>query len=202
LSPAFRLTASGVWAKPEPIDNGANPIGTDGISDTIQTVNIHRLTEADVETYVAIRREMLADAPWSFGSSPGEDAGSDPERVRHRIARADSVIMLARVQGEAVGAAGISREERTKRRHIATIWGVFVKPAFRNRGLCTALVRACLDQARGWEGVQVVELAVSQGAPSARRAYENCGFVVWGTEPDALRIDGRSFDEHHMSLRL
>jgi hypothetical protein len=32
--------------------------------------------------------------------------------------------------------------------------------------------------------------------------YASLGFVAWGREPAALRIDGVDYDEIHMALRL
>ena len=43
---------------------------------------------------------------------------------------------------------------------------------------------------------------MTSDAPEARRLYERAGFVSWGTEPDALRHEGRSVSETNMSYRL
>ena len=45
-------------------------------------------------------------------------------------------------------------------------------------------------------------LSVSSAAPEAKRLYERTGFQVWGTQPEALRHDGRSVVEHYMALQL
>jgi RimJ/RimL family protein N-acetyltransferase len=63
-------------------------------------------------------------------------------------------------------------------------------------------VHAALDHARTLPGTSWVHLAVSEAAPEARRLYERAGFTVWGTEPDALRHDGRTVVEHHMAFRI
>jgi RimJ/RimL family protein N-acetyltransferase len=101
-----------------------------------------------------------------------------------------------------VGAAGMNREARAKRAHIAWVWGVYVTPAWRGRGAARGLIAATVDTARGWTGVDRVQLSVSADSHTARRVYESAGFSAWGTEPDALRTGGRSYDEVHLSLTL
>ena len=40
------------------------------------------------------------------------------------------------------------------------------------------------------------------GNAAAVALYEHLGFVRYGTEPHALRVNGRDFDEHLMVLRF
>lgn len=162
-----------------------------------------RLGVADAEAYAALRREMLLDAPWAFGSSPNDDGRSKVELLRVSLARPEHAIMAVRDAGGLVATAGVLREEKIKRRHIAMVWGVYVTPAARGRGLGGVVVRAAVEEARGWDGVACVQLSVSERAPAARRTYEKLGFCVWGEEPDALRTgDETGHAEVHMWLRL
>jgi RimJ/RimL family protein N-acetyltransferase len=62
-------------------------------------------------------------------------------------------------------------------------------------------VGQAIEIARVW-GVSKVQLSVSSTAPAAQRVYESLGFVAWGRESDALRLNGNSADEIHMDLRL
>ncbi|MDX2017276.1 MAG: GNAT family N-acetyltransferase [Planctomycetota bacterium] len=166
---------------------------------------IRRLVPEDAPAYVALRREMLADAPLSFASSVESDRGVNEDGVRLSLTRrAPEVyaIVGAFERGERlVAAAGLTREERPKRRHVAGIWGVYVTPACRGRGLAREVVGRAIEIARGW-GVSKVQLSVSETAPAALRVYERLGFVAWGRESDALRVDGTGAAEIHMDLRL
>lgn len=146
---------------------------------------------------------MLMDSPWAFGSSPGQDRGSDPAGVRASLALPGYAIVAAEdaAGGRLVAAAGVRREDAAKRRHLATVWGVFVSPQWRGRGVARAVVGGVLEVARGWEGVEALQLSVSERGTAARRLYESLGFVAWGTEPDALRVDGEPYAETHMWRR-
>lgn len=161
-----------------------------------------QLKPDDADRYVLLRREMLQDSPWAFGASLESDRGSDPAQVRASLAR-EGYGIFAAVDGEqVVGVAGVRREEVTKRRHIAYIWGVYVTPSHRRQGLSRAVVRAAIEAARRWPDIEVIHLSVSEASPHALRVYESLGFAVWGVEPDCLRVGGRGYTEHHLHLRV
>ena len=159
---------------------------------------IRLLVPGDAEEYVVLRREMLADSPWAFLASPEQDRGCDVEKVRTSLARPDAAIVGARDAGKLVAVAGVSRDEALKRRHIAVIWGVYVTPSARGRGLGRSVVSRAMEAARAWPGISSLHLAVSDNATVAKKMYESLGFVVWGVEPDAVRIGEKRFGEFHM----
>lgn len=165
-------------------------------------ITVGPLREEEIEAYVALRQRMLVDSPWSFGSSPEDDARCSVVGLRQRLGSPDSAIIVGRRGTELVAAAGVVREEKIKRRHIAMVWGVFVAPDVRRAGVGRLVVAGAIQTAERWEGVEILELSVSENAPGARRLYESLGFVVWGHEPDALRTGGKSFGEFHMSRRV
>jgi ribosomal protein S18 acetylase RimI-like enzyme len=156
---------------------------------------------------------MLAEAPWAFGASPDDDFARDPDAVEEMLDRTNSGVFAVAEHGagsdadesgpaELVAAAGIVRQSRAKFVHRSRIWGVYVAPALRGRGLGRAVMAAAIELARSWPGVDYVDLSVSSNAPEALRMYESLGFVAWGREPEAIAVGGRRFDEIHMTLRL
>jgi RimJ/RimL family protein N-acetyltransferase len=164
---------------------------------------IRRLQPADAEAYFALRRASLLDAPLAFGASPDDDVASSPAAVRELLGRGDDNLVFGAFDGDdLIGALGIFRERHRKAAHKARIWGMYVAPARRGRGLAQALLAAAVRHARALPGVDWVHLSVTSAAPAARHVYERAGFRCWGTEPDALRSAGASADEHHLALRL
>ncbi|MDM7916007.1 MAG: N-acetyltransferase family protein [Candidatus Eisenbacteria bacterium] len=167
---------------------------------------LRRLTSGDAARYARLRLRMLHDSPWAFGSSPEDDFALDREHLVQMFAseaEAATVAFEDPETGELIAAAGVRRESKKKFRHRATIWGVYVEPAHRGKGLGAELIATLLEIARGWPGVDYVDLGVSEGAPEAKRLYERFGFRAWGREPGATQLeDGRRFDEIHMTLLL
>jgi ribosomal protein S18 acetylase RimI-like enzyme len=163
---------------------------------------IRALTPADTDAFIALRRRGLAEAPYGFGASLEDDFTNDVEAVQRSLARwPDAVTYGALVGDDLVGIVSVVRETKIKMRHKASIYGVYVAPEARRHGLARQLLQTAIDHARA-EGVHVVQLTVADDASEARRVYERVGFVRWGTEPDALFIEGRFVDDHHMVLRM
>lgn len=161
-------------------------------------MQIRTLTVEDIPAYVALRREMLDDAPWAFSSSPGDDLGLKPEVVRERLSGPAQAIVGAFDDGRLVASAGVYRDRHAKMAHRARIWGVYVAPAARGRGVGKAIMRRALEVAQSWPGVTSAGLSATASSAEAVRLYEKVGFVAWGVEPAALMIDGQGHDEIHM----
>lgn len=97
---------------------------------------------------------------------------------------------------------GVARASGSKRRHKAYVWGMYVAPRSRRRGVGRALLEAAIGCARAWPGVERLHLSVTSAAARARRMYEAAGFLVWGEEERALQWEGRFVDEAHLVLEL
>ena len=163
---------------------------------------VRRLTADDAGAYVDLRARMLTDAPLAFGASPGHDFMSSTETVREQIARGDDSAIYGAFAPELVAVIGVYRDDRPKTRHKMHVWGAYVTPTYRGRGLGRRLLEAAVAHAREIPGVTVLHISVTDAAPAARHLYERAGFEIWGSEPDALRHEGRTVTEHHMLLHL
>jgi ribosomal protein S18 acetylase RimI-like enzyme len=160
---------------------------------------------------------MLADSPWAFAASPSDDSALDPGELARVLAdEHEAIFAIAGLEDaerdpalgdpEAgaclVAAVGIVLVTTPKSRHRARIWGAFVDPAHRGRGLGRRVVTAAIARGREWAGVDFLDLAVSGNSPEAQRLYESLGFVAWGREPEAIEWAGQRHDEIYMTLRI
>src|SRR5271166_6005205 len=159
-------------------------------------VQIRVLTEQDAGELFRLRRLALLDAPDAFLAAPEDDLYASESATREQLRRgSDAAVFGAYTEGLA-GMLGLYRASHVKSAHKAFLWGMFVLPASRRRGLGRALLDAAIAHARTRTGIAAVHLSVSSGATAARRLYEQAGFRVWGTERDAIRVGRRSFDEY------
>ncbi|MBL9031391.1 MAG: GNAT family N-acetyltransferase [Phycisphaerae bacterium] len=167
---------------------------------------IRPLIPADAEAYTVLRREMLRDSPWAFAASEENDRGLDAEGLRQSLSGPGYAIVGAfdsAPSGSAlVGAVGLYRSDHAKMAHRVGVWGAYVTPSQRGRGLGIQLLSAAADFARAWPGVDSLSLSVSVRAPAALNTYLRAGFVAWGTEPRAMAWNGEQIDEVHMVKRL
>jgi ribosomal protein S18 acetylase RimI-like enzyme len=165
-------------------------------------VLVRLLVEGDFEAWWRVRLRMLREHPEAFGGSYEEAVAVGVEQQqRERFLQPDSFIVGAFEGDDLVGTVGCVRERLAKMRHKAFIWGVYVAPEARGRGVGRALMEAAIARAREWPELQQIHLAVVTSNETARRLYRSLGFQVYGVEPAALKIDGRDLDEEHMLLR-
>jgi RimJ/RimL family protein N-acetyltransferase len=164
---------------------------------------IRRLRPDDADALIALRRQALESEPLAFAASVEDDPGLSIDFVRTALADDREGVVFGHFKGsDLTGMVGMVRNAKTKRRHIATIWGMYVAPAARGAGAARALLEAAVAHARQWPGVEQLQLSVADTALPARRLYERAGFRPWGREPRALSWQGRFVDEHHLVLAL
>ncbi|MFW8626522.1 GNAT family N-acetyltransferase [Deinococcus sp. ME38] len=167
------------------------------------TVTVRRLTPADAPAYRAARLAALHADPAAFLASAAEFAALDDAALAARLAPdAPGVTLGAFLDTDLMGLLTLVRESALPLAHRVNVYGVSVAPPARGQGVGAALVQAGVELARSWAGVTSLHLAVMDSQPAALRLYERAGFRVWGTQPDAVRRDGRVYAEHWLSLDL
>jgi RimJ/RimL family protein N-acetyltransferase len=169
-----------------------------------ETITIRPVTEEDVAAYRDLRLEALREHPEAFGADYQTNLAEPMdywiERVRKNVGGDTGIIYLALDSGSLVGMTGIFRGTSPKNIHSGMIWGVFVRPGWRGRGIAGRLIQACLSWGQE-QGVRIAKLAVVTTNASAIRCYVGCGFSVYGVEPEAIYYGGVYYDELLMARR-
>ena len=165
-------------------------------------VEIRRLSAADAAAFQALRLRGLVESPEAFGSTYAEERerplGVIAERLGGDPASGFVLGAVLASDGPLVGLTGCYRESSRKRRHVAIIWGMFVAPEARGRGVGGALLDAAIAGAAKWPGVEQVALTVVPEKATARALYASRGFLTFGTEPRALRDETRHYDMEYL----
>jgi GNAT superfamily N-acetyltransferase len=166
-------------------------------------VVIRKLHPDDAVDWARLRFDALTLHPLAFGATAPESYELLIETAQARLAPSDDAAVFgAFVDGALVGICGIRRNDGVKERHKAFVWGMYVAATHRRSGAGARLLESAIEQARSWDGVRMVGLAVSELAPDAERLYVRMGFRRWGYEPKALCWNGTFVDEAHMVLDL
>jgi ribosomal protein S18 acetylase RimI-like enzyme len=167
-------------------------------------VEIRLFTEQDAQSLWDLRMLALETDPWSFVDSPEELRSMSVQEFATRLSadRAENFIVGAFEQGASVGMVGCYQEVPLKRRHKAWIWGVFVAPAARGRGIAKSLMQAAIQRAKSIPGVEMLLLTVGVGQPAPRKLYASLGFRSFGIEPRGLKIGNESHDEENRVLEF
>ena len=133
-------------------------------------MDIRRLTPDDAHLFSPLRLRALREEPMSFSSNADEQAKPDVDFVGKRIAPSVDSFVLGAFDdgGELVGIVGVHRQMPAKHAHKAFMWGMYVRPSHRGRGIGRELVEAAIRQAATLPGIEVLCTSVFLSAPAAR----------------------------------
>jgi len=160
--------------------------------------SVRRLGAADAAIYRDIRLEALHGEPTAFSSDLSAESSLPLEDWSARLGRSYT---FGAFDGDGLnGIATYIPKVGAKVAHRGNVVGVYVRPPARGRGAARALLAALIGDARG--RVRQLHLSVTAGNEAAIQLYAQFGFQTYGTEPRALYVDGRYYDEHLMVLRL
>ncbi|WP_426751608.1 GNAT family N-acetyltransferase [Myxococcus sp. Y35] len=165
-------------------------------------ITLRRLQPDDVEVFRALRLRGLQDSPEAFAASLEEDAALPLDALRGWLSGTSQCVLGAFDGEHLVGVLGLKREARAKLAHKAVVWGMYVVPEARSRGVGRRLLSALIEEARKMGGIQCLLLGVAVGNAPAHALYRSMGFRTYGVEPHALRVGETFVDEELMVLTL
>jgi len=164
------------------------------------SVEIRSLGPADAGAFQALRLRGLRECPTAFASSYEEEYGNELAVVAERLVEGPNHAILGAFDGSTlIGVVGLQRERPTKLAHKAHLWGMYVAPEFRRKGVGRRLVEQALKRASAMDGVRQVNLSGNANNPAAIALYEALGFRSFGVERGFILVDGVLHDEMHMA---
>jgi ribosomal protein S18 acetylase RimI-like enzyme len=157
----------------------------------MSSVEICPFNLSNVEEFRSIRLEALQREPEAFGTTYDQEVRRSIADFSERLAT--STIFGAFIARDVVGMAGFRQGTGQKDRHKAFVFGVYVRPEVRRRGVGTALMEALLRSAS--EVVEQLTLTVVVGNDAAIALYRRFEFQIYGVEPRALKHNSQYWDE-------
>jgi ribosomal protein S18 acetylase RimI-like enzyme len=163
-------------------------------------MEIRILTADDASAFSSLRLAALEGEASAFSSSAEEHRTLSLGEVRATLSPdpKNSFVVGAFDGEQLVGTAGFYREKGIKTRHKGRVWGVYVTPGERGKGVGRAILQLLLERAAALIGVEQIGLSVTTTQTAAIALYRSLGFESWGCEPKALKIADRYIDEEYM----
>ena len=133
-------------------------------------VTVRALGGEDWQTYQQVRLAALHDAPDAFASSYDEEKDYDEAFWRLRVAR--SVRLVASAEDEPVGIISVGQASEPD---VAELFGLWVRPDYRGRGVAWQLTQSAAQHARS-VGQRALKLWVATDNGRAVAFFSSAGF--------------------------
>jgi len=158
------------------------------------SISIRQLTEDDWREFSRIRLEALQTDPLVFGSNYEKESQFTEADWKSRLQAKDSAIFMLYEDETPIGMTGVSvfRDDPTNK--TALLWGSWLKPDFRGKGLSEMMYKARIHWAK--ERPTIKRIIVSHRASNLASKYANQkhGFVFTRTH-EKVWADGAIEDE-------
>jgi RimJ/RimL family protein N-acetyltransferase len=167
------------------------------------TIEIREASPADAVRYRELRLEALGNSPIAFSADYEHNLKQPPSYWQERLTMQpeEATMFLAEQESRLIGMTGMMRNNSSKTRHSAWIWGVYVSPDWRGLRIADEMIASCFEWAKPRQ-IIIAKLVVATVNQPAIKCYERCGFKTYGTEPRAVFYEGKYYDEYLMSRSL
>jgi ribosomal protein S18 acetylase RimI-like enzyme len=158
---------------------------------------LRQLSAADRPAFRELRRVALSTNPEDFMMTAKEEAAVPRLSIEAALEQPSPgnlfVGAFPREDAKLIGIAGLLRGSFHKTQHCGRLTSLYVQPDHRERGVARTMMEHLLIQAAE-AGLRSVRLEVVASNLPAIALYERLGFVSYGCEPAAYRMDGRDWD--------
>ncbi len=167
---------------------------------------IRLLNLNDIDAYQKLRALSLQLNPLSFGTAYEERRSKENIQEIWANAKEENYFIFGyfdenQTSKLLIGFMGCVRIPKIKMRHKMEIWGVFVHPDYREKGIGGQLLESCIEKIKRIEGVEKINLTVSSPSIGALKLYQKMGFVEFGREENSMIWEGKRITTIYMSLK-
>ena len=153
---------------------------------------IRTLNPNDFEIWKQLRIDAVKNQPQSFGESYEEVAAQNYQHFCESIK--NDTLFGYEISGKAVGVVGVYGLKHKNTRHRGALFWLYVAPEHRRKKIAQQLVKHALADAA--QCYRMLHLAVNTENIAAISLYQKFGFEIYATEPEAILIGNKFYDEY------
>ena len=150
--------------------------------------------------YKEIRIQALNDNPFAFDSSPDEEEFTD-EEWKEKLEEPNDFKVFIENNGKLIGKMEVEWDQRRKIKHNAEVYGVYIAPEYRGKGLGKMLMDEVEKLAKE-HGITRLWLDVVVTQKPAIGLYRKLGFREIGRTEKSLKTNGEYYDKLLMEKLL
>jgi len=165
------------------------------------SIFIRQLTENDWREFSRVRLKALQTDPTVFGSNYEKESQMTEAEWRSRLQAKDNAIFLIYENETPIGMTCVSVDRDDPTQKTALLWGSWLAPDFRGKGLSELMYRTRINWAK--EQPTVEKIIVSHRASNLLSKYANQkhGFVLT-RKNEKVWTDGATDDEIFYELKI
>lgn len=165
-------------------------------------MEVRLLRSSDAEGYWKLRLEALKQNPEAFATSYEEAVKRENpiEQVAINMEAKGSYTFGAFENEDLIGMVTLMGEKHQKLSHRANIFAMYVTPVRQGIGVGKALLAEVIKKSKSLDEIEKLNLTVVSSNVKAKGLYTSLGFRSFGLEEEALKIDGKYYDEEYMVL--
>ena len=171
-------------------------------------MTIRFLNSDDANDYSVLRKFSLLESPFAFSDSYEDQENKIMLHYQSEIEKWGNPLEAFTLgafneSNELVGFVKFKRDQRTKARHRASLYSLYVKPEYRGQGLSKKLVSELIRIIEPIPGIEQLQLSSIVSHISLIEFYEKLGFQKLGgiLEKDLI-INGKYVDAWYMVKHL
>ena len=164
-------------------------------------LTIRVLAKTDADQYRQLRLHSFQEAPFAFSESY-EDEKDKPLESYIQLIQSDNLqeqFVLGAFENETlIGIATFRRDQRSKARHKAMVYAMYVHPAHRGKAIGRLLLEHIIEKAEQLEGMEAIHLWVLHSNTSASGFYKRLGFESQGIVKRDLKYNDQYIDAEYL----
>jgi RimJ/RimL family protein N-acetyltransferase len=158
-------------------------------------INIRKLNEDDWQIFRSVRLKALQSDPSVFGSNYQKESQATESDWRERLRTDDAAVFLVYDGAGTLGMTGIAIDRNDPTKKQAILWGSWLEPHARGKGLSQMMYKARIDWATEHPTVDRIIVSHRASNLASKHANQKHGFIfthkeaqVWpdGTQEDRV----------------